>query len=336
MTRDQVVARTDLPGPITSLNVVNRLSITPAELPKYTLKQEGDAVEAGEPLVETQPFIKWFKTVIPAPVTGTVESVSTVTGQILLREAPTPVEVRAYVDGEVEAVIPGQGVDLLTTGPYIQGIFGVGGERWGTLKVVGEPSDALTETIALPQDCTDLVLVSGGGVSHGYIEAARERGAVGIVAACTRDGDLRQLLGYDLGVAITGTEPIGISLIITEGFGPIRMAAGTFAILKENDGAPCSVSGATQIRAGVQRPEVIVAAERASEDTPTAASSGLAVDASVRGIRDPYFGKIGSITDLPTDLVVVESGARVRVVEVTFDDGTSATVPRANVEKIET
>ena len=38
---------------------------------------------------------------------------------------------------------------------------------------------------------------------------------------------------------------------------------------------------------------------------------------------------------LPSELHQVESGARVRVLEVEFDDGTRALVPRANIELIE-
>jgi hypothetical protein len=49
----------------------------------------------------------------------------------------------------------------------------------------------------------------------------------------------------------------------------------------------------------------------------------------------PYFGRIGRVSDLPTELCAVESGARVRVLAVEFEDGKQAVVPRANVELIE-
>ena len=40
--RDQVVARTDLPGDVVALNLVNRLGCSPAEVPRYMLHEEGD------------------------------------------------------------------------------------------------------------------------------------------------------------------------------------------------------------------------------------------------------------------------------------------------------
>ena len=68
----------------------------------------------------------------------------------------------------------------------------------------------------------------------------------------------RNFFGYDLGVAITGSEEIGITLVITEGFGKIPMAQRTFELLKSRTGAKTSINGATQIRAGVVRPEIII------------------------------------------------------------------------------
>jgi hypothetical protein len=49
----------------------------------------------------------------------------------------------------------------------------------------------------------------------------------------------------------------------------------------------------------------------------------------------PYFGQIGRVSGLPAELQEVESGARVRVLEVEFDGGERVVVPRANVELIE-
>jgi len=59
-------------------------------------------------------------------------------------------------------------------------------------------------------------------------------------------------------VEATGTEQVGFTLILTEGFGSIPMAGKTFALLSAHAGQPASISGATQIRAGVIRPEIII------------------------------------------------------------------------------
>ncbi len=336
---DQVVARADLPGDVTSLNLVNRLGVTPDELPAYMLKGEGDPVEAGEPIAETRPFIKWFKTIVESPVTGTVESISPVTGQVMLREPPRPVDVQAYIDGTVAEVTPGQGVVIETEAAFMQGIFGVGGERWGTLHPLAEAPEQVLVEKDIGSACEGKILVGGGVIDLEVILRAKKAGAVGLIGGGIRDGDLRQLLGYDLGVAITGTEEIGLTVIVTEGFGEIAMAPKTFGLLRGNGGKEASISGATQIRAGVVRPEIIIPTSREREAGANAngsgAGSGLALDATVRAVRAPYFGRIGRVVGLPTELQTVESGTRVRVLEVAFEDGSRAVIPRANVELIE-
>ena len=336
--RDQVVARTELPGDVVSLNLVNHLGATPAELAGYMLKKEGESIQEGEPLAENRPFIKWFKTMVKSPVSGTVESISSITGQVILRKAPRPVEVLAYIDGTVAEVFPEEGVLVETRGAFIQGIFGVGGECWGELQVlVDAPEEPLTAGRIGPE-CAGKIVVGGGLITHAVIEKARQTGAVGVIGGGMRDQDLRELLGYDLGVAITGTEEIGLTVIVTEGFGEITMARKTFEILEECSGREASISGATQIRAGVLRPEIVVPepeGARQEGETGKSGQEGLKEGDELRVIRVPYFGRIGRVSALPAELREVESGAKVRVLEVEFEDGSRAVVPRANVEVIE-
>ena len=102
------------------------------------------------------------------------------------------------------------------------------------------------------------IVVVGSLISAETVEQARQAGAVGLIGGGLRDSDLRDLLGRDLGVAITGTEQIGLTVVATEGFGRIAMARKTFDILQACAGMDASMAGATQIRAGVLRPEIIV------------------------------------------------------------------------------
>jgi len=147
-----------------------------------------------------------------------------------------------------------------------------------------------------------------------------------------------------LGVAITGSEHVGLSLIITEGFGDIAMAERTFALLRSHEGDFASVNGATQIRAGVMRPEILIPLvedddARAEWDNGGETSEGVSgildVGRMVRIIRDPYFGLIGEVSALPSEAYVLDSGSKARILEVKMKDGESVIIPRANVELIE-
>ena len=337
---EDVVAKADLPGNVQLVNVANLLSVPPAEITEYLLKPIGAVVAADEIIATTKGLFGLFKSQARSPIDGTIESVSDVTGQVILREPPIPVEVKAYTDGTVTETVPNEGITVETYGTYIQGIFGVGGETVGNLTVVAEtPSDVLTAEQILP-DHRDNILVGGSLVTTNIIQKAIQQGVRGIIAGGIDDADLRELLGYELGVAITGSEEIGLTLVITEGFGSIAMAEQTFTLLKAREGMKTSINGATQIRAGVVRPEIVIPLVSDTVETVGAGENEstegiLEVGSSVRIIREPYFGQLGRVTELPVELQSLETEAQVRVLRVELVDGQQTTLPRANVEAIE-
>ncbi|MBM4030298.1 MAG: hypothetical protein FJ291_00760 [Planctomycetes bacterium] len=335
---EDVVARAELPGDVATVNVVNLLGITPGEIHQFMLKKEGDAVGRDEPIAETRPWLKWLKTTVRSPVAGTVESVSAITGQVLVRMAPRPVELTAYLDGVVAEVAEREGVVVETHGAFVQGIFGVGGEVYGEVALAVDRPDASIGPGDLGAEFADKIVIAGNLVTSGVYERASALNVAALVCGGFHDSDLRRLLGYDLGVAITGHEDIQPILIVTEGFGPMAMAEATFELLKSHVGQRASANGATQIRAGVLRPEIIIPTREAASAPAVAevAMVGLTQGSRVRIIREPGFGRIGNVTALPPAAVQIETESRVRVAKVQFPDGTTVTVPRANLEAIET
>ena len=335
---NQTVARAELPGKVYPLNLANQLGVAPDEIQEYLVKKAGDRVQKDEILAENKPLIKWLKTEVRSPVTGVMESASTITGQVLLREPPRLLEVLGYVDGRIVEVIPLQGVVVETDCSLVQGIFGIGGETRGEIVIaVTSPDEALTPR-HLTVDMKGKVVVGGSFISSDALTRAKEVGVAGLVIGGIHDKDLRALLGYDLGVAITGTEQVGFTLILTEGFGAIPMAGKTFALLSAHAGQAASISGATQIRAGVIRPEIIIpqsAAEAVQNSGTLPQREGIRIGDQVRIIRDPLFGKIGEVASLPSDLQKIPTESDVRVMEVRFADGSRTMIPRTNIELIE-
>lgn len=336
---NQTVARAELPGKVYPLNLANQLGVTPDEIHEYLIKKAGDPVQKDEILAENKPLIKWLKTEVRSPITGVVESASSVTGQVLLREPPRVLELLGYVDGHIVEVMPRQGVVVETDCSLVQGIFGIGGETRGEIVIaVSAPDEALTAR-HLSTDMKGKVVVGGSFISADALARAKEIGVAGLIVGGIHDKDLRALLGYDLGVAITGTEQVGFTLILTEGFGAIPMAAKTFTLLSAHAGQPASISGATQIRAGVIRPEIIIpkgaGASGAHGSAIAPQREGIRIGDQVRIIRDPLFGKIGEVESLPPDLQKIPTESDVRVMEVRFGDGSKAVIPRTNIELIE-
>lgn len=334
----QVVAQTFMPGDITPVNLANVLSMPPQDVMECILKKVGDRIEVDEPLAQTKGIFGMFKQVYKSRDAGTIETISDVTGQVIIRGEPIPVAVKAYLTGTVIDVVPDQGVVIEADVTFVQGIFGIGGETYGTIRMAATRHDEILKPDMITPDMKGCIIVGGARVWNDAVKHAIKVGAAAIVAGGIDDQDLKEILGYDLGVAITGTENVGITLVITEGFGDIAMAERTFNLLKAREGDFAAVNGATQIRAGVMRPEIVIplSTEEVHKEEPAKLDSGmLEPGRPVRIIRDPYFGLIGTVAGLPPEPQVLGSGSKARVLDVKLGSGETVVIPRANVELIE-
>lgn len=333
-----VVAQTFMPGEVTPINLANILAVSPAEVKASLLKREGDRVAVGDLLARTKGIFGFFKSEYRSKTAGTLESVSAITGQAILRGEPLPVQVRAYLAGTVIKVLPREGVVVEADATFVQGIFGVGGEAFGPIKMACvDPAEEVTAA-HIKTEMHGAIVIGGGRMTGEAVRQAVKVGVAALVSGGLDDQDLRDALGYDLGVAVTGSERIGITLIVTEGFGNIAMAERTFRLLHSRINSQAAVNGATQIRAGVMRPEIVIPIENTGSAATGPESDGLSIlelGATVRVIRDPHFGQIGTVSDLPRSLRVLDSGSKARVLEVAFESGERIIVPRANVELIE-
>lgn len=332
---ETVVARALLPGNVVTANIARLLGVAAADVHDMLLVKEGEQVKEGQPIAQSKGIFGMFKQTVTAPTEGEFESLSKVSGQAIFREEPIPVEVKAYVGGTIARVDEGFGVDVESRGTMVQGIFGIGPEVSGEVVMAGDdPSKPL-----LPGDVTDAhrgkVFVAGSIARLDALRACIDKGVAALVIGGIDAADLKELLGFDLGVAITGSEEVGLTVVVTEGFGDLAMSGRTHRLLAAQAGKVASVSGATQIRAGVMRPEVLIPhAVDALEQTET--DSGLMHEGSVvRIIRDPGFGQLGKVVELPPEPAILDSEAKVRILTVDLKGGERLTLPRANVELVD-
>jgi len=336
---DTVIARAELPGDLITVRMADKLGLEPFEIPPLITVKVGDEVEKGDDLAFHKSFFGLFKTHIPAPISGKIETFSETTGFMGIRGKAHPVELQAYIDGEVTEIFPGEGVKIKSSGAFIQGIFGVGGERHGILEVVVDKPDEPLSVDKLPKDVKGKILVGGSIIDRKVLSFMHENGGIGVIAGGIINEDLQDYLGYEIGVAITGEEDIPITAIVTEGFGKMEMAGRTFELFKSLNGLEASINGATQIRAGATRPEIFVAGGAEGDvavEADDVSSNELKPGTSIRVIRVPYFGQLATVTELPAELTPVESETLVRVLKAKLDKtGEEILVPRANVEILE-
>ena len=335
---NDIVAKTDLPGNVQMINVANQLNIDASDINQCMIKTTGESIHKNDLIAETKGIFGFFKSSVLSPVDGTIETISDVTGQVVLRESPIPVEVDAYIEGKVSEVISEEGVVIKANGVFIQGIFGIGGESRGEIKTIVDKRESEITKDMITDEEKGKIIIGGSFISIDAYKKAIECEVGGIVVGGFNYYDLEEILGYTLGVAITGSEDLHTSLIVTEGYGKIQMGQQTFDLLNSHNGKLASINGATQIRAGVIRPEIIIPldpsdASRDSGDSNK--SDGMTMNSLVRVIRSPNFGKIGVVKELPPELRKMESETMVRVAIVHID-GNRFEIPRSNLEVVET
>jgi len=334
---DTIVARYLMSGPITVVNVADNLRIRPEQLEKCLKKNIGDAVSQDECLALYSTFFGLSKREVRCPTSGTIKFISRVTGQVHVSDPPVSVDVNAYIRGQVVEVLPSEGVVIETPACYIQGIFGVGGERHGEIMVVVDSLNEVLTADKITPEHSGKIIVTRTQVTEEAIQKACKESVKGIITGGIDDNSLINILGYDIGVAITGHENINTTIIVTEGFGRMVMTEKIFNLLKKHNNKEASINGATQIRAGVIRPEIIIPLDPmdinkinvTSETTPR-----LELGATVRVIRGPDFGALGHVIDMPVRTQEIETESKTVVIKICLEDGREVILPRANVEMI--
>lgn len=353
VSHDRVVASAEIKGAEFTVDVYKELHFLMPVFDQYPfrrshlLKRVGEDVERDEVIAERRAW-GLFRTTCTSPVKGGIERIDIPEGPqprsalMYIRTPPVIVEVDAYIPGVVSEILPEEGVVIETAAAFIQGTFGIGPETGGRLVVASSAPDGVLRAAEIREEYAGKVVVGGRSVELGAIREAVAVGARAIIVGGIEERALVGFLGERPSV-ITGGEVAGLTLIAAEGFGRLKMIEKTFRLLRKFEGEMVFVNGATQMRAGVIRPEIII--PRGDIDVTEYDShrsepykgfhKGVEMGDHVRIIREPYFGAIGRVVGLPQNPMTLESEVEAMVLEIETEEAVRLTIPRANTEVIE-
>ena len=298
------------------------------------LRKIGQEIKKGQMIAKKGEAQAFFTKTATAPVSGIISGVDTKSGKVTISRPFKQVIVNAYIQGVIGDVIEHRGCIVNTPGIKLDGVFGLGRETHGEIKVVTKGPDQVLTPEMLTEDCRDKIVIGGSFATNEALSKAVEVGARGVVTGTVNYFNLTQSLGVKLGVGITGQEDIDITVILMEGFGHLSMRKEIWETLAALEGKVASINGATQIRAGAIRPEIIVPFfDYKGELAPKVVyDTDLRLGMNVRIVNEPYFGLMGEIVEIIKEPVVIDSEAKVPVVRVELEDNRKVVIPRANVE----
>jgi hypothetical protein len=332
---DDLVAKAELKGELKFLRIAEELQLSVNDALKGIIVKEGDRVVRGDTIYLASSCFGLLKQTLSAPIDGVVEVISQDTGRVAIREASHQISLNAFIAGEVKEIIEKRGVVISSQITQIQGAFGVGREKIGRLRLLEMNDSELIDHKLISKEDYRAILVGGSGVTEEALKLADEVGVYGIMTGSITDRILRNYLGYDLRLALTGDEDLPVTLVVSEGFGKLSLNQRIREILKNLDGEEASLSAATQVRAGAKRPELLVRGKKVDiyPEENIKGDKNLNIGSKVRIIRHPYFGVYGEVVELPNALELLPSQAKTRVARIKLD-GTNeiVTVSRSNIE----
>lgn len=231
------------------VNVAKALEENPRHIGSYLKYKVGDYVESGR--IIAQKLCSSGALMAKSPATGILKKIDTKKGTVTIQYDLEPVALRSFVRGRVSKIKEGYAAWIKGKGAIAYGIIGFGGEVSGELVFLKNTTD-------LNPSYKGKIAVTTGPIDEAFLRKAVALEVAGIVAPSIHNADWVRFSGEELGVALTGDEHIPFTLILTEGFGSFEMNKTYMDFFKKSEGKLASLSGRTQIRAGVTRPMVII------------------------------------------------------------------------------
>lgn len=242
---------------------------------------------------------------------------------------------RAHLNGVVrkiskdEVIIDGYGFRF-------RGIIGFGQEQNGILLPL-KSEDADLSAAELPEDLRDRIIIVRRGVTLQALRRLEQSGAVGLIAGSINQSVLREFSQQEPLQVMGHRMKLPFTIILMQGFGS-GMSEKHYRELASYAGKRAAIDGKTQLRAGMIRPEILIANEMDDpndicEEVP-AENRSLQPGDTVVIIRQPHFGKTGVVISLASELFAAVVGMKAALLTVKLESGEEITLPLQNCQKV--
>lgn len=314
---DSVVAHCEVSAGQRLVKVSQVLGINRNQVKKHLLRNIGDRIYQGEIVARKRGFFGVGKGELRSPADGVITDIDP-NGDIIIKFLPTPLKLVAGAEGTV-AEVKDNAVTLKTFGTEIKGSTGVGIAREGILKVVAKPNEFIIPQ-KIDSSCQGRIIVGGALLERSAIEKALTLGVRGIVVGGINYRDF-----VSLGIQ----SDVGITVIVTEGFGASPMGNDIYsALTKLNDHFGFIIG---------QEKTLIIPQSRTGEAAVPIKEENwreLKVGDVVRLFRPDSTDLVGVVDSISETEEALPSGLIAIVAAVKFMSGEVVKSPAANLEII--
>lgn len=240
-----VIGSSELPSGYRTLNISKLLSVSPDSVKNYLARTVGEKIYRGELLALKKGWLFGGKKIVTSPTDGTIDFVNEKTGEVKLVFLPKKVDLPSGVFGVVEEVDNLRGfVRVRTQVSVVHGLFGTGNTRDGILHFIGTKESLITEEM-IKSDKTGQVLVGGSLIYNDAISAAISAGVNGFIVGGINAKDYKSVSGGRLVFPKKLENDIGLSLVVSEGFGSLPIADDIYSFLSVFNGRFVFIEGNT-------------------------------------------------------------------------------------------
>ena len=322
-----------------TLAVARELGIAPNEVGRHLVRPLGAAVAQGEPVAVARRGLRSIQ--VTAPTAGTLEAIDEETGTLTLLPTVEQVQYPALVAGIVLSAEPRR-VVLRTSGDVLSGCVLLGAETSGRLLVlVDRPDRELSPELVTP-DVQGAIVVAGMTVGPATVQRLREAGARGVIVGSLTAETLRDAFAIPLSSQSVGWggqsqqrlrhafRQAPLSILVTEGFGRLALAAPLFQRLQQANTELVALLDAESVP-DIGRPSCIIVREGPGTSTEIPRYT-FAPGLIVRRTDPRGLGAVGVCAGEPTRQILQAGSTVGWSVPVSFAPGDTVMLPIENLE----
>lgn len=300
------------------LDLARGLGVSVEQADRAIQRQAGETVEAGDILAGP---IGIARRIVRAPKAGKVVLVGN--GQALLELHGRLFQLRAGYTGKVVDLIADRGVRIETTGALIQGSWGNGRMDVGLLTLLAAAPNEELSPNRLDESMRGAVVMAGHVNNAEVLRAAGEIPLRGLII-----GSLSPEL-----LPLAARTPCPV--IVIEGFGKIAMSNSAFKLLTTSERRDTMMVADVWNPYTGSRPEIVISLPSADSQSTAREVGDFKAGQTVRNVRAPYPGSIGTLLNIMPGTTRLPSGVRAQAGLVRLENGNNLVLPLANLEVLD-